>query len=605
MVNMADQPYKSLQDYGIIGNLHSAALVGMDGSIDWYCYPHFDSPSVFASILDASKGGRFKVTCSSAVTRKQLYFPDTNILVTRFLGSEGVGEVTDFMPVEESDTCHRIIRTVTAVRGHVSFECHCRPAFDYARSNHRLILTDQKATFQSSHGALLLTAPLKLTEDGNGGVTSSFTLKEGETATVALQALSYGTKLFDASFVNESESEELFRSTVRYWHDWLSKSQYRGRWRMMVNRSALVLKLLTFKPSGAIVAAPSSSLPEEIGGERNWDYRFSWIRDSAFTVYALLRIGFTGEAKAFMEWLMKRIAELKGGKLKPVYQLNGQPMTHEEILSHLDGYKDSRPVRIGNAASDQLQLDIYGALMDAVYLYNKHASPISYDLWTSLRRLLNWVSENWSLPDSGIWEMRSAPQHFVYSRMMCWVALDRGIRLAEKRGFPAPIDEWRKARDSIYEELMVKGWNDARQAFVQSYETNELDASSLLMPLVFFLSPADPRMLKTIDAVQHELTSDHLVLRYRTDRVKDGAKGAEGTFSLCTFWLVEALTRVGRLEEARMTFEKMLGYANHLGLFAEEISATGSPLGNFPQAFTHLAPITAAVNLDRALDRLT
>jgi GH15 family glucan-1,4-alpha-glucosidase len=604
MIHMKNQGYKNIQDYGVIGNLHSVALVGIDGSIDWYCYPHFDSPSVFASILDDTRGGRFKVSCPSAATRKQLYFPDTNILVTRFLASEGVGEVTDFMPVGEGEEHHRIIRRVTAVRGRVSFDCECRPAFDYARSKHEVEVADTKAEFRSSIAALLLTAPVKLEEDG-AGVTSSFTLKEGETVTLALQGLRYGTKSFAAAFVNDSESEKLFRSTVRYWHDWLSKSQYRGRWRMMVNRSALVLKLLTFKPSGAIVAAPTCSLPEEIGGERNWDYRYSWIRDSAFTVYALLRIGFTEEAKAFMEWLMKRIAELKVGELKPVYRLDGQEVTREEILDSFEGYMRSKPVRIGNAASDQLQLDIYGAMMDSVYLYNKHASPISYDLWTSLRRLLNWVSENWSLPDSGIWEMRNSPQHFVYSRMMCWVALDRGIRLAEKRGFPASIDLWRKARDAIYEELMTKGWDETRQTFVQSYESKELDASSLLMPLVFFLSPTDPRMLKTIDAVQRELTSDHLVHRYRTDRVKDGLGGAEGTFSLCTFWLVEALTRVGRLEEARITFEKMLGYANHLGLFAEEISETGSPLGNFPQAFTHLALISAAVNLDRVLDRST
>jgi GH15 family glucan-1,4-alpha-glucosidase len=598
---MGNQGYRSLQDYGIIGNLHSVALVGTDGSIDWYCFPYFDSPSVFASILDAAKGGAFKVTCPAALTRKQLYFPDTNILVTRYLSKEGVGEVTDFMPVEDAKEHHRIIRRVSVVRGHALFQCECRPAFNYARDKHRLEITDVNAEFRSPQADLLVTSPVKLVETDDGGVASSFALKEGESATVALQGLRYGDKSFEASLISNSGSEELFRSTAKYWHDWISKSQYRGRWRMMVNRSALVLKLLTFNPSGAIVAAPTTSLPEEIGGERNWDYRYNWIRDAAFTVYALLRIGFTDEAKAFMEWLMKRIIE-SGEELKPVYRVDGRQLDGEE-LSTLEGYMNSKPVRIGNAASDQLQMDIYGALMDAVYLYNKHATPISYDLWICLRRLLNWLSSNWSLPDSGIWEMRNTPQHFVYSKMMCWVALDRGIRLAEKRGFPAPIEKWRKARDELYEEVMTRGWDDSRQAFVQSYETRELDASSLLMPLVFFLSPTDPRMLKTMEAVQRELTSDHLVHRYRTDHVKDGLVGQEGTFSLCTFWLVEALTRVGRLEEARLTFEKMLGYGNHLGLFAEEISESGSPLGNFPQAFTHLSLITAAVNLDRVLDQ--
>jgi GH15 family glucan-1,4-alpha-glucosidase len=585
----------------MIGNLHSVALVAVDGSIDWYCFPHFDSPSIFASILDAANGGEFRVTCPAAVTRKQLYWPDTNILVTRYLSREGVAEVTDFMPVEESKESHRIIRRARVVRGHATFQCECKPAFNYGRDKHQLEIDDARAEFLSPVAAVRLTSPARLAETSHGGVASSFTLMEGESATVALQGIRYQDTTFDAPFVGNSESDELFRSTAKYWHDWISKSQYRGRWRMMVNRSALALKLLTFKPTGAIVAAPTTSLPEEIGGERNWDYRYNWIRDAAFTVYALIRIGFSDEAKAFMEWLMKRITE-SGQELKPVYRVDGRQLGPEETLSNLEGYMNSKPVRVGNAASGQLQMDIYGTLMDAVYLYNKHATPISYDLWICLRRLLDWLSSNWSLPDSGIWEMRNTPEHFVYSRMMCWVALDRGIRLAEKRGFPAPIDKWRMARDALYEEVMAKGWDEARQAFVQSYETKELDASSLLMPLVFFLSPSDPRMVKTMEAVQRELTFDHLVHRYKTDIVKDGLNGVEGTFSLCTFWLVEALTRVGRLEEARLTFEKMLGYGNHVGLFAEEISESGSPLGNFPQAFTHLALITAAVNLDRALD---
>ncbi len=598
---MANDGYRSLQDYGIIGNLHSAALVGTDGAIDWYCFPYFDSPSIFGAILDASKGGAFQVTCPGAVTRKQLYFPDTNILVTRYLSNEGVGEVTDFMPIEQMKERHRIVRRVSVVRGHLSFQCQCKPAFNYGRDTHRLEIDDAKARFVTSDTTLLLSCPTKPVEIARGGALSTFTLREREVATIALQGLRYKDKLFEGSTIGNSESEELFRSTAAYWHEWVSKCRYRGRWRSMVTRSALVLKLLTFEPTGAIIAAPTTSLPEEIGGERNWDYRYNWIRDAAFTVYALLRIGFTAEAKAFMDWLMKRVTE-SGDRLKPVYRINGERLQTEVKLSNLEGYMNSRPVRVGNRASDQLQLDVYGTLMDAVYLYNKYATPISYDLWICLRRLLNWLSSSWSKPDNGIWEMRNSPEHFVYSKMMCWVALDRGIRLAEKRGFPAPIDKWRRARDAIYEEVMTKGWDEVRKSFVQSYETKEMDASSLLMPLVFFLSPTDPRMLKTLEAVQRELTFDHLVYRYKTDTVKDGLIGQDGTFSLCTFWLVEALTRVGRLEEARLTFEKMLGYANHVGLFSEEISESGSPLGNFPQGFTHLALITAAVNLDQALD---
>jgi GH15 family glucan-1,4-alpha-glucosidase len=411
---------------------------------------------------------------------------------------------------------------------------------------------------------------------------------------------------------SEAELNALFDQTVSYWQRWLAKCTYTGRWREIVHRSALALKLLTFAPTGAIVAAPTCSLPESIGGGRNWDYRYTWIRDAAFTLYGLLRIGFTDEAEAFMRWIEARCHELNpDGSLQIMYSIDGHHTLTEQTLDHLEGYKGSQPVRIGNGAYQQVQLDIYGELLDSVYLYNKYGTPISYDLWTQLRRLINWVCDNWQRTDEGVWEVRGGQQHFVYSKLMCWVALDRGLRLADKRSFPADRERWLSVRDQIYEEIMERGWNADRQAFVQAYGSDSLDAANLMLPLVFFVSPTDPRMLKTLDAINQSpakggLVANSLVHRYDAEKGIDGLMGNEGTFNICTFWLVEALTRAGkvehhRLDEARLIFERMLSYANHLGLYAEETGSRGEALGNFPQAFTHLALISAAFNLDRAL----
>jgi GH15 family glucan-1,4-alpha-glucosidase len=448
-----------------------------------------------------------------------------------------------------------------------------------------------------------------LKQDGKG-VSAEFGLEQGQTAVFLLQDIPPGSGC--GISLSAQEAIESFKNTVEYWRRWISKCTYTGRWREVVHRSALALKLLTYARTGAIVAAPTCSLPEGVGGERNWDYRFTWIRDAAFTLYGLLRIGFTEEAAHFMDWIQARCHELNpDGSLQIMYGIDGRHTLTEEILDHLDGYKGSRPVRIGNEAYNQLQLDIYGELMDSVYLFNKYGNPISYDLWTNLRQLINWVCDNWQRKDEGVWEVRGGQQHFIYSKLMCWVAVDRGIRLADKRSFPADRDRWLKVRDQIYEEIMAKGWSPKRQAFVQHYGSESLDAANLIMPLVFFLSPSDPRMLKTLDATnvppeKGGLVSNSLVYRYNVEETADGLSGEEGTFNICTFWLVEALTRAGRsdrtrLEEARLMFEQMLGYANHLGLYAEETGPSGEALGNFPQAFTHLALISAAFNLDRAL----
>jgi GH15 family glucan-1,4-alpha-glucosidase len=607
--------YQPIGNYGLIGDTHTAALVGIDGSIDWLCLPHFDSPSIFTAILDDEKGGRFKIAPSTPeVTYKQLYWPDSNVLITRFFSADGVGEVIDFMPVGKPSNghgYHQLIRKVTVVAGTMQFDLECSPAFNYARDPHTTTLGPDGARFRTSSLHVGLATYVPLTQVGNR-VHASFALQEGESAAFVLEEIPPGAE--DVESMSVAEAETRFEETVDYWRRWLAQCTYTGRWREIVHRSALALKLLTFEPTGAIVAAPTCSLPEGIGGARNWDYRYTWIRDAAFTLYALMRIGFQQEAGQFMRWLENRCREAgPDGSLQIMYGIDGRHQLTEETLDHLEGYRGSRPVRIGNGAYDQVQLDIYGELLDAVYLYNKHGAPISYDLWSHLRRCVNWVCENWQRTDEGVWEVRGGQQHFVYSKLMCWVAVDRGLRLADKRSFPADRERWLAVRDAIYEEIMQRGWSPRRQAFAQRYDSDTLDAANLTMPRVFFVAPNDPRMLQTLDATNRSpanggLVSNSLVYRYDVSEAVDGLAGEEGTFNICTFWLVEALTRAGhtdrsRLNDARLIFERMLGYANHLGLYAEETGRSGEALGNFPQAFTHIALISAAVNLDRALDR--
>ncbi|HEY2783332.1 MAG TPA: glycoside hydrolase family 15 protein [Fimbriiglobus sp.] len=602
-------PYQPIENYGIIGNLRTAALVGMNGSIDWLCLPRFDSPSVFGAILDDGKGGRYRIAPSDEkVKHKQFYWPDTNILITRFLHSDGIGEVEDYMPVGSD----QLVRRVRVVRGQMAFRLECRPAFDYARGRHDVVQNSCGVTFQGPGINLSLSAPISLSPDDTGGVTAIFTLTEGHSAAFILDIQTPNHRLDVCPTALEAES--MFRATVDYWQRWLKKCTYRGRWREFMQRSALTLKLLTYEPTGAIIAAPTTSLPEGIGGVRNWDYRFTWIRDASFTTYAFLRLGFIEEATGFMKWLDQRWHEKRAhpnGPLQLMYTIDGSTELTEFELNHLDGYRGSRPVRVGNGASEQLQLDIYGELMDSAYLYNKYAAPISFDSWIHLRKLLNWVCDNWHRQDEGVWEVRGGRRDFVFSKFNCWVALDRGLRLADKRSFPADRHHWLKTRDRIYEEVMTRGYDHTQKSFVQAYGSTALDASTLLMPLTFFMAPNDPRMLSTIDAIRRPysaggLASDGLVYRYDPRLAPDGLPGEEGTFNMCSFWLVEALTRAGatdpkRLEDARLLFEQMLGYANHLGLYAEQTGHSGEALGNFPQAFTHLAVISAAFNLDRAL----
>jgi len=604
--------YLPIAEHGMVGDLHTVALVGTNGTIDWYCCPAFDSPSVFAGILDKDKGGFYALRPAGGDwTSKQLYFPDTNVLITRFFTHGGVGEVQDFMPIEDQPEMHRhrLLRRVVVVRGEMEFELEVQPRFDYARADHEVELHPHGVLFRSPSLSLALEGAIAKTMGGADrqlerrglGVATHFTVHAGESQTFVLERVPEDHICRPYS---ERETGTAFEATVAYWRRWLERSRYRGRWREMVHRSALTLKLLTYAPTGALVAAPTTSLPEQLGGERNWDYRYTWIRDAAFSLYGLLRLGFSDEAAAFMAWLTDRTRDWKvgpSGPLQIMYGLDGRSELTEEELPHLSGYRDSAPVRIGNGAAEQRQLDIYGELIDSVYLYNKYGAPIFHETWVSLRRIVDWLCENWDNVDEGIWETRGGQKDFTYSRLMSWVAIERAIRMNRARGLPGDIVRWLAERDRIYNQIMTRGWSDERQAFVQHYGSDVLDASILLMPLVLFIAPRDPRWISTLDSIGEELVSDSLVYRYNVEASPDGLQGDEGTFSMCSFWYVEALTRAGRVEEARLAFEKMLTYANHVGLYSEEIGPTGESLGNFPQAFTHLALISAAYNLDKAL----
>ncbi len=594
--------YLPIEDHAIIGDLHTAALVGTDGTIDWLCLPAFDSPSVFCSILDDEKGGHFRIQPKQYFRSQQLYLPETNVLLTRFLCADGMAEILDFMPVMAGDSSepHRLVRNLRVVQGRMDFDLDCRPAFDYARKGHTVSVGENGAVFDSGGYSLGLSSSLPLEETEKGGAGASFTLSEGDGG--ATFVLSEATGEEPGETVSGEAFDALLKRTVDYWRRWVSGCTYSGRWREFVTRSALALKLMVYDPTGALVAAPTMGLPESIGGGRNWDYRYTWLRDAAFTLYALMAIGFDDEAGRFMDYLRDRCQNDTDGLLQPLYGIDGREEIHEEELDHLSGYMDSKPVRLGNAAYKQTQLDLYGAVLDAAYLYNKNGAPLDYDLWQNLRRIIDWLAENWRQTDEGIWEVRGGQRQFVSSKLMSWVALERAVRISRQRGLPAGDGRWVHERDEIYEEIMEKGWSEEKQSFTQHYDTDALDASLLLMPLMKFVGPTDPRWLSTLDAIERELAHDTLVDRYRVGAAAhDGLEGDEGSFSICSFWYVECLTRAGRLEDARIAFEKMLSYANHVGLYAEEIGRSGEHLGNFPQAFTHLSLISAAIHLDRAL----
>ena len=589
--------FQPIENYAVVGNMRSMALIALTGSVDFFCYPRFDSPTIFASLLDPAMGGHFLIRPTFACEDPaQLYLPGTNILLTRFLSDEGMAEITDLMPILDDHTPHQLIRKVTAIRGDLDFTLECRPRFDYARTQHQAALAGKVVTFQPSQDSsptIVLQSTISLKLDGRDAV-QTFHLKCGESAFFTLGELD------QASTPKTLTARET--NTCKYWRNWLATSKYKGRWRESIARSALLLKLMTDQHYGSIIAAPTFGLPEQLGGPRNWDYRYTWLRDSSFTLYALLRLGFTQEARQFQLWLKNLLNyESPEGPLQVLYRLDGAREAPESELKHLRGYRDSRPVRIGNAASTQLQLDIYGEMMDAIYLSTKYGDGISINHWNNLKKTAKWLSKNWQRQDEGIWEVRGGRKHFLHSRLMCWVFFDRMVRLGQKRSLAGPFDWLMETRDAITEDIHKNFWSEKLQSFVQYKGSETLDAATLLMPMMRFISPTDPRWLSTLAAIENELAVDEFVSRYKSGSPLDGLTGNEGSFNACSFWFIEALARSHQVDKAHLLFEKMLTHANHVGLYSEQLGHSGEHLGNFPQALTHLAFISAATYLDRAL----
>ena len=606
--------YPDISEHGLIGDLQTAALVTSDGTVDFFCCPRFDSPSVFASLLDADRGGYCSIRpAADGYVSRQLYFPNTAMLITRFMTPGGVGEVLDFMPVIEGKPTdrHRLVRHLRCARGTMQFQLEIQPRFDYGRVGHTIEAHDAGAVFRAANGTHLtmhssgqrraVSEGGVVIEQAGDGLRATLSLREGESGRgVVLESMGG-----EPQSLAPEELDRMAQDTAAYWKRWLGRSTYTGRWREMVSRSSMTLKLLTYEPTGAPVAAATFGLPEQAGGERNWDYRYTWIRDGSLSMHALAGLGYLEEAARFGVWMRDRATEQAGsasGPLKIMYRVDGTSDLTEESLDHFEGWRASRPVRIGNGAADQLQLDIYGEAISALDTGSGHGLPIAHQGWLSLSRIIDWVCDNWDQPDEGIWETRGGRKDFTYGRVECWVALDRAIRMAASTGRPANVAKWVVERDRIYNQIMERGWNPKVEAFTQHYDTDVMDSSLLFMPIQGLVEPRDPMWLSTLRAMDRELVSDSLVYRYNPAASPDGLHGDEGTFSLCTFLYVDALARSGRLDEAVLTFEKMQTYANHLGLFSEEIGASGEQLGNFPQAFTHLSLINAALTLNRELD---
>jgi len=589
--------YRPISDYGVIGDMHSAALVSRDGSIDWLCFPRFDSPSVFAAILDDKRGGSFAIRPAGEHRYSQTYLPDTNVLLTSFQTEEGRATVTDFMPVAADIAVseHEVIRIVHCESGQAVLDCFFQPRLDYGRGLTRLTPTSRGVVARSGEACLGLASPVPFDiEDDTARATLA--LGPGESAAFVLRwdeenprpAADYDI------YGRLGDAEAYWRTVARDWH-------YHGRWSEAIKRSGLALHQLLYAPTGAICAAATTSLPEGVNTHRNWDYRYCWLRDAALTLDVFHRLGHTVDTASFMARLGNSSLASADG-VQTLYGIDCETDIPEHILDHLEGYMASGPVRIGNAAIKQFQLDIYGEVVLSFASFYRAGGHIGDALWALTKGLVEAAASNWHLPDHGIWEMRGERRHFVYSKLMCWAALDRGIRLAKALGRAVDLQRWQEVKRAIHQDVLARGWNQRMGSFVQSYGSDALDASLLFMPMAGFLPAKDPRMESTILRIQQELSVNGLVRRYLPWQADNGFGTEEGAFTMCTFWLIGCLIQLGRLEEAQRLFERVMSLSNHVGLFSEMVDPqSGEFLGNYPQAVTHIALIHTARNLDRAL----
>jgi GH15 family glucan-1,4-alpha-glucosidase len=598
--------YLPIGSYGLIGDCRSAALVGVDGSIDWFCAPRFDDEAIFGRMLDAGKGGSWQIHPDEAHKVHQRYRDRTNLLDTVFSTDSGVVVVTDFMPIDEHSVVQharphnhpRVIRLVECLAGEMTMHQVFDPAPDFARTPATLRVEKGQIHADAKGLHLCLSSTIEL-----DGPDDTFHLMATEAVAFSMHCGAAGR--CRARPWSVERARLMLRESQRYWWRWVGKVDYHGPYQQHVWRSALALKLMTYAPTGAIVAAPTTSLPEDLGGERNWDYRFTWLRDAAFTLYAFFQLGLTDEATAYFDWLTHRhLADRKVDNIPNLFDLSGHAHATEHILHNLEGYRGSKPVRTGNAAVHQLQLDIYGEVLDSAYVYARFGGAISQTLWEELSNIVELAIRRWMEPDSSIWEVRSERRQYTYSKLMCWVAVDRGIRIAERYNLPYDRAAWRSARLRIHRAVTARGYSKHRRSFTQEFDSDALDASILRISQVRFLADKDPRIHSTVRAIAQHLGEGVLVNRYNVHESEDGLRGDEGAFFMTSFWLVDALAHTGDLEEAERRFERLLHFSSPLGLFSEEVDVrSGQLLGNFPQAFTHLALVGAAVNMERARQR--